>query len=79
MKSFFRFFAERHILANLLIIMIILLGVNTLMQINRNLYPEVDYGRMVIRTIYPGASPEDVELNVTNKIEDAAPSVSVAT
>ena len=26
---------------------------------------------MDIRTVYPGASPEDVELNVTNKIEDA--------
>lgn len=25
---------------------------------------------MVVTTFYPGVSPEDVELNVTNKIED---------
>lgn len=70
MSSFFKFFAERHTLANLIIIMTVVLGLNTLFQIKREIYPEVDLGFMVIRTLYPGASPEDVELNVTNKIED---------
>lgn len=69
MKPFFRFFAERHTLANLIVIMTILLGLNTLFNINREIYPAVDFGVMTIKTIYPGASPEDVELNVTNKIE----------
>lgn len=69
MGSFFKFFAERHTLANLVIIMTLLLGLNTLFQINRDLYPKVDFGVMTIKTLYPGASPEDVELNVTNKIE----------
>ena len=66
----FRFFAERHMLANLIVIMTILLGLNTLTRINRELLPNVDFGMMMITTIYPGASPEDVEVNVTNKIED---------
>ncbi|MCP4263132.1 MAG: efflux RND transporter permease subunit, partial [Planctomycetes bacterium] len=35
----------------------------------RDLFPEVDFGEMLISTRYPGASPEDVELKVTNKIE----------
>ncbi len=70
MNPFFKFFAERHTLANLIIIMTIVLGLHTLFQIKREIYPEVDMGFMVIRTLYPGASPEDVELNVTNKIED---------
>jgi len=69
MKSFFKFFAERHILANLITIMIVLLGINSLIKIKRDSYPIVDYGMMSIATTYPGASPEDVELNVTNKIE----------
>ncbi len=70
MKNFFRFFAERHLFANLFTIMVILLGVSTLMIIKRDIYPEVDIGRMIITTEYPGASPEDVELNVTNKLEE---------
>jgi len=76
MKSFFKFFAERHILATLITIMTIALGVNTLMDIKRDSYPQVDYGVMNITTLYPGASPEDVELNVTNKIEDELKGVS---
>ncbi len=70
MKSFFRFFAERHLFANLFTITILLLGVSTLTVIKRDIYPNVDIGRMIITTYYPGASPEDVELNVSNKIED---------
>jgi multidrug efflux pump subunit AcrB len=69
MRSFIEFFAQRRTLANLLIIMILLLGLNTMFRINRDLYPKVDFGFITIETIYPGASPEDVELNVTNKIE----------
>jgi multidrug efflux pump subunit AcrB len=75
-KSFFRFFAERHILAWLITIMIIILGLNTLLNIKRDIYPYVDFGMMSVATLYPGASPEDVELNVTNKIEEELKSVT---
>ena len=70
MSSFFRFFAERHKLATLFTIMIILLGLSTLMQMEREQWPKLSLGEMWITTIYPGASSEDVELNVTNKLED---------
>jgi len=76
MKSFFRFFAERHKLASLITVMIIMLGVSTLMGIKRDIYPFVDFGMMHIVTLYPGASPEDVELNVTNKIEEELKTVT---
>lgn len=72
----FRFFAERHMVANLFTIMVILLGLGTLIQIKRDTFPDVDFGRVIITTRYPGASPEDVELNVTNKIEDEVKGVS---
>ena len=69
MKTVFRFFAARHLLANLLTILVFLLGLSTLVTIHRSQFPTVDLGLTVITTHYPGASPEDVELNVTNKIE----------
>ena len=76
MESFFKFFAERHTLAYMITFTAILLGISTLFFIKRDIFPEVDFGEMVITTAYPGASPEDVELKVTNKIEDELKSVT---
>jgi multidrug efflux pump subunit AcrB len=70
MKTFFKFFAERHLLANLMTISIFLIGGFSAWRMNRSLLPKIDLGQVVISTRYPGASPEDVEINVTNKIED---------
>ena len=76
MKPLFEFFTKRHLLANVLTLMIILLGIASLLRINREEFPNVTTGMVQIRTTYHGASPEDVELNVTNKIEDVLKKVS---
>ena len=76
MKSFFRFFAKRHMLAHIITLMVIILGTTTLIDIKRDVYPSVDYGILQIVTTFPGASPEDVELNVTNKLEKEIQTVS---
>ena len=70
MHTFFKFFASRHKLANLFTIAVILLGLYSLSYIQRDRRPHVDFGQMTVTTRYPGASSEDVELNVTNKIEE---------
>ena len=67
--TFFRFFAERHLVAYVITLLIILLGISSLMTIKRDAFPSVEFGELLITTIYPGASPEDVELMVTNEIE----------
>ncbi len=69
MHSLIRYFASRHTLANVFTLMVILLGLGTLTHIQRDNFPSVDLAEMIITTRYPGASPQDVELNVTNKIE----------
>jgi multidrug efflux pump subunit AcrB len=66
----FEFFAKRHILATLFTITIFILGLNSARTLKRDQFPDVDFGEVIITTLYPGASPEDVELNVTNKLED---------
>ena len=70
MQVFLRYFAKRHTLANVFTLMVILLGVGTLTHIQRDNFPSVDLAEMVITARYPGASPQDVELNVTNLIEE---------
>jgi multidrug efflux pump subunit AcrB len=75
-RRIFEFFSNRHVLAILFTISIIMLGLNSARTLKRDIIPEVDFGEMIITTAYPGASPEDVELNVTNKIEDELKSVT---
>ncbi len=69
MRNFFQFFAERNLLAYIITGLIITLGLATLPRIKRDIFPDVTLDEMLISTSYPGASPEDVELNVTNKLE----------
>ncbi|MCH8306183.1 MAG: efflux RND transporter permease subunit, partial [Candidatus Marinimicrobia bacterium] len=69
MKGLIRYFAERHLLANLLIVVILILGMGSALTIKRDMFPSVDMDQLMITTRYPGASPEDVELNVTNPLE----------
>ncbi|MGC6367319.1 MAG: efflux RND transporter permease subunit [Candidatus Marinamargulisbacteria bacterium] len=75
MKNFFRFFVERHMFANILTITIILIGLAVLPNINRNTFPDVDLDQVVITSRYEGSSPADIELKVTNKIEDKLKSI----
>ncbi|TFB12670.1 efflux RND transporter permease subunit [Candidatus Marinimicrobia bacterium MT.SAG.4] len=69
MKGLIRYFAERHLLANLLVVVILIVGIGSALTIKRDVFPSVDMDQLMITTRYPGASPEDVELNVTNPLE----------
>jgi multidrug efflux pump subunit AcrB len=70
MKAAIRFFANQPTLAYVLTFLIVFLGVSALAVIQRDNFPSVDLLEMTVTTRYPGASPEDVELNVTNEIEE---------
>jgi len=71
-----RFLIKKPLLSNLLLVFILVLSVVSFFSIKRQGMPRVDFQQMRITTIYPGASPEDVELNVTIKLEDALKTVS---
>lgn len=61
MAAFFRYFAERNLLAYLITFLIVILGISSLITIKRDSFPEVEFGELLISTRYPGASPEDVD------------------
>ncbi len=70
MRNAIRFFANQPTLAYVFTFLIIFMGVSSLTVIQRDNFPSVDMLEMTVTTRYPGASPEDVELNVTNEIEE---------
>ena len=59
------------VLANLLMIIIILFGGYAWINLPRELTPEIALQTATVTTLYPGASPEEVEKLVTAPIEDA--------
>ena len=54
----------------------IIIGLLTFQQIQRDQFPPIDFEIMSVTTAFPGASPEDVEKKVTNKIENELSSVN---
>ena len=59
------------VLANMLMIIIIAFGVYAWINLPRELTPEIALQTATVTTLYPGASPEEVEKLVTAPIEDA--------
>ncbi|SVC78549.1 uncharacterized protein METZ01_LOCUS331403, partial [marine metagenome] len=54
----------------------IAIGVLSVVGMQRDQFPAVDFEILAVTTAYPGASPEDVEKSVTNVIEKELLSVS---
>lgn len=68
--SFFRYFIDRPLFVRIAIVGIILISLVSIRKMQRDGFPQVDLGTMIITTKYLGASPKDVEENVTRLIED---------
>jgi len=62
---------KRPIAMSCLIIGLLLLGLNAWRKMGLELMPKMDMPFITIVTIYPGASPEEIETDVAKRIEDA--------
>jgi len=62
---------RRPVFATMMIMALVVLGLFSLVKLNVDLYPDVDIPFVIITTILPGAGPEQIETDVTKKIEDA--------
>ena len=52
------------------ILLFVIIGINSYRKINLEAIPRMNIPYVAISTIYPGASPEEVEVDVAKKIED---------
>ncbi|HBZ01800.1 MAG TPA: AcrB/AcrD/AcrF family protein, partial [candidate division Zixibacteria bacterium] len=62
---------SRPVFATMVILALLVLGVASYIQMNVDLFPDIDFPYVVVTTVYPGAGPEAVASDVTQKIEDA--------
>lgn len=64
-----RFSVSQSLFVNLVSIIIIIIGLIVVLGINREIFPNVDFDVVSITTVYPGATPLDVEKLITVPIE----------
>jgi len=58
-----------------LVIALTLLGINAYRKMGLEMMPHLDLPFITIATVYPGASPEEIEVDVAKRIEDAVVSI----
>jgi multidrug efflux pump subunit AcrB len=51
-------------------IVVVVMGIIFAMSLNREVFPSISYGYIIIITPYPGSSPEEIEKTVTTPIEE---------
>ncbi|RKY96655.1 MAG: hypothetical protein DRQ13_05665 [Ignavibacteriae bacterium] len=67
---------NKPILMTMVVMSAVVLGLFSLKDLGVDLLPEIAFPVVTVRTIYPGAGPQEIESLVTEKIEDAVSSVS---
>ena len=70
MASIYASAVKRPIMTTLCFVTVIILGLFSLVKLPIDLYPDIDTNTIMVITMYPGASAEDIEQNVTKPLEN---------
>jgi len=70
MEKLIRWFVNNKVVSNLLMILIIITGATTIPMLKMEVFPEIDLNIINVTTVYPGATPTDVEEAICIKIEE---------
>src|SRR6056300_923234 len=70
MRAFIRYFIKYPTWSNTVLILFILFGLLALMNMKSSFFPERESKNINISVVYPGASPEEIETGIVQKIED---------
>lgn len=66
---------KRPVFASMLILTLVVVGAASFVRLGVDRFPSVDLPTVTVRTILPGASPEEVETQVSQKLEEVINSV----
>jgi multidrug efflux pump subunit AcrB len=71
MKKAIAFFVRFSIWGDVLLLLLCGIGLLSFFKLNANFFPELEQRNVQVQVVYPGASPEEMENGVVNKVEDA--------
>ena len=67
---------KRPVFATMLILSLVVVGAFSFFSLGVDLFPKVDFPTITITTVNPGSSPQEVETEITEKIEEVVNTVS---
>src|SRR5216110_3660533 len=67
---------KRPVFATVLILSLSVVGIFAFTKLGVDRYPKIDLPTVLITTIQPGAAPEQIETEITDKIEEAVNTIS---
>jgi HAE1 family hydrophobic/amphiphilic exporter-1 len=67
---------KRPVFATMIILSLVTVGAFSFLSLGVDLFPKIDFPTITITVVNPGASPEEIETEVTEKIEEAVNTVS---
>src|SRR3569832_1926380 len=67
---------RRPVFASVLILALTVVGAFAFTQLGLDRFPKVDFPTVVVTTRLPGAAPEEVETEISDKIEEAVNTIS---
>jgi HAE1 family hydrophobic/amphiphilic exporter-1 len=67
---------ERPVFATVLILTLVVVGAFGYSSLGLDRFPNVDFPFVTVTTQYPGAAPQEIETDISEKLEDAVSSIS---
>src|ERR1043165_2397569 len=67
---------KRPVFASVLILSLTVIGAFSFTKLGVDRFPKVDFPTVVVTTVQPGAAPEQIETEVSDKIEEAVNTIS---
>lgn len=67
---------KRPVFATMLILSLVVVGAFSFLSLGVDLFPKIDFPTLTVTVVNPGASPEEIETEITEKIEEAVNTIS---
>src|SRR5438093_8785257 len=67
---------KRPVFATVLILSLTVIGIFSFTRLGVDRYPKVEFPTVVVTTVQPGAAPEQIETEITDKIGEAVNTIS---
>lgn len=67
---------KRPVFATMLILSLVVVGMFSFISLGVDLFPKIDFPTITVTVLNPGASPEEIETEITEKVEEAVNTIS---
>ncbi|MBE7515087.1 MAG: efflux RND transporter permease subunit [Chloracidobacterium sp.] len=67
---------KRPVFATMLIMSLVVVGAFSFFSLGVDLFPKIDFPTITVTVVNPGASPQEIETEITDKIEEAVNTIS---